>query len=73
MSNYVILSTEINFSILGPGVAGVGTEKTLLKKLVEIKYWCDIREYFITSDNFAPSLKFEFNHPSLPPYPQFYL
>ena len=32
-----------------------------------------IREYFITSDNFAPSLKFEFNHPSLPPYPQFYL
>ena len=32
-----------------------------------------IREYFITSDNFAPSLKFGFNHPSLPPYPQFYL
>ena len=32
-----------------------------------------IREYFITSDNFAPSLKFEYNPPSLPPYPQFYL
>ena len=32
-----------------------------------------IRQYLITSDNFAPSLKFELNHPSLPPYPQSYL
>ena len=39
-------------------------------KILQLPY---IREYFITSDNFAPSLKFEFNHPSLPPYPQFYL
>ena len=39
----------------------------------EMAWVCHVREYFITSDNFAPSLKFEFNHPSLPPYPQFYL
>ena len=47
-------------------------EDILTDHAPDVRGWT-IREYPITSDNFAPSLKFEFNHPSLPPYPQFYL